>query len=330
MDKFFFIGIDVSKDHLVAAVNGAKPRSFTNTTHGAKALYSWALKHRGDLAPWFVMESSGVYSKVAAGNLCALPQATVSIIEPGRIKAHAYAIGRRSKTDPQDALVILDYAQKNKLHPWRLAQRAFARLRELVDHFNDLQSMLKQVKNRKHAQDFAKVKGIVARSNAALAKTLKREIGKIEQAIKELVEGDEQLHHQVKLLKTIPGFALNSASQLLAYTRGEITSRTPKQLTAFAGLAPAQKQSGTSLDGQSHIDKRGCAPLRSILWMCSLSAAESNPAVKPLYQRLTTRDKRPLVPRQARVAVMRKLLLLARAILVADRPFIPDHSAQSA
>ena len=133
-------------------------------------------------------------------------------------------------------------------------------------------------------------------------------------------------HATIEAAKVLVG----EGFKIMAYTKGEITKRSAKQLTAFAGLAPAQRQSGTSLQGQSRIDKQGCAPLRITLYMCSLSAADHNPELKPLYQRLTTRKNNPLAKKQARVAVMRKLLLIARAVLISGKPFNRNFIAAKA
>jgi transposase len=322
MDKqYFFVAIDVSEDDLAVAVTGRKAITYRNTKRGIKALHAWAHKLAGKLELWFVMEASGVYSLFTAIELVQAHAAVVSYINPGRIKAHARAIGIRSKTDAQDALVILDYAQKNELYTWQLAPEAFMRLKFFVDQIQAHNKDIRRIQNRMHAHAFIGAPRALTTANQAVIRTLERQVAKLEVAIRDLVKADEQLDRQVRLLKTIPGFADDAAWRILAYTRGEITDRTPKQLTAFAGLAPAHRQSGTSLNGTSRIDKQGCAPLRAILYMCSLSAATHNPAISPLYQRLITRTNRPLKKNQARVAAMRKLLLLARAVLVSGKPF---------
>lgn len=331
MDKHhFFVGIDVSKKELVVAVDGRKTTTFKNTKCGVASLHKFAVKLAGTLAPWFVMESSGVYSSVPAIRLYEKHNALVAIINPGRIKAHARAVGFRSKTDSQDAQVILDYAQKAKLHHWKPAPLVLRILKQYVDQIRAFKKMIVMVENRMEAHEFEGVQKEINQTDKAAIRTLERLITKLENNIKTLVTDDEVLDHQVALLKTIPGIAQDSACKIMAYTRGEITKRSAKQLTAFAGLAPAQRQSGTSLNGRSRIDKQGCAPLRVTLYMCSLSAADHNPELSPLYKRLTTRKNNPLAKKQARIAVMRKLLLIARAVLISGKPFNRNYHAERA
>ncbi len=322
MDKqYFFVGIDVSKKELVVAVDGRKTTTFKNTKRGVASLHKFAEKIADDLAPWFVMESSGVYSSVPAIRLVEMHNALVSIINPGRIKAHARALGFRSKTDSQDAQVILDYAQKTKPHQWKPAPLPLRILKQYVDQIRACKKIIVMTENRMEAHEFEGVEQRITNSDRATIRHFERQITKLETDIKALVTDDKQLDKQVSLLKTIPGIALDSACKIMAYTRGEITKRSAKQLTAFAGLAPAHRQSGTSLHGQSRIDKQGCAPLRVTLYMCALSAATHNPELSPLYERLITRKNKPLAKKQAQVAVMRKLLLIARAVLISGKPF---------
>jgi transposase len=331
MDKqYFFIGIDVGKTELVVAVDGRRTTTFKNTKRGVASLYNFAAKLAGDLVPWFVMESSGVYSSVPAIRLYEKYNALVSVINPGRVKAHARAVGFRSKTDSQDAQVILDYARKTKLYYWKPAPPTLRILKQYVDQIRALKKLVVITRNRMEAHGFAGVEKLITKSDKSLIRHLERQIAKLETSIKVLVADDELLDQQVTLLKTIPGIAQDSACRIMAYTRGEITQRSAKQLTAFAGLAPAHRQSGTSLNGQSRIDKQGCAPLRVTLYMCALSAATHNPELSPLYQRLITRKTKPLAKKQAQVAVMRKLLLIARAVLVSGKPFDRNYHAATA
>jgi transposase len=332
MDKQYFpVAIDVSQEELVAAAPGASVKTFANSKPGIKRLFAWAAKEAGELQPWFVLESSGVYSTFAAMNLYTRHSARLTIANPRRIRHHASGAGFRSKTDRQDALAILDYAQARKLRPWRPAAKALRQLRLLVDHVCRLQKQVQKVGNWEHALGYeTDVPKEIAQANRRLVSSIERQINRLNKAAMELVKSDEELNTQVELLKTITSVADASAWRILAYTRGAITDYSDKQLTAHAGLAPAQQASGSSVRGQSKIDKQGCAPLRRTLYMCSLSAAINNPPLRDFYERLITRKNNPLKPRQARVAVMRKLLLIARAVLVSGKPFDPDYGRSAA
>ncbi len=84
----------------------------------------------------------------------------------------------------------------------------------------------------------------------------------------------------------------------------------PGKLVGLFGIFPVQASSGIDRDGNSRLPvrmvmcKRGNDLVRRYLWMAALTAAQHNPAVKPLYQRL--RAKHPEQPSIAIGHVMRR------------------------
>ena len=76
------------------------------------------------------------------------------------------------------------------------------------------------------------------------------------------------------------------------------------------------RQSGT-WNGRAMI-RGGRAHLRHALYMPALVAARFNPDLKAVYQRLIRAGKQPKV---ALTALMRKLVILANALLRDDRPW---------
>jgi len=87
---------------------------------------------------------------------------------------------------------------------------------------------------------------------------------------------------------------------------------------ALAGLDPIQFQSGTSVHGKTRISKRGNRELRKRLYQATLSAARYDPTVEALHRRLKERGKPDKV---ARIAAVRKLLLIAHAIYKSGESF---------
>ena len=79
-----------------------------------------------------------------------------------------------------------------------------------------------------------------------------------------------------------------------------------KQWVAYAGLDPKPKESGSSINAPRRISKAGNRYLRNALFFPALVAIQRYPNVNAFYLKLTQAGKRP---KQAIVAVMRKLLL---------------------
>jgi transposase len=94
----------------------------------------------------------------------------------------------------------------------------------------------------------------------------------------------------------------------------ELGSLDEKQVAALAGLAPIARQSG-NWKGKSFI-RGGRQQVRQGLYMPALVAIRFNADLKTKYEQLIKAGK---APKQAFTAVMRKLIILANALLKKDR-----------
>jgi Transposase IS116/IS110/IS902 family/CHC2 zinc finger len=130
-------------------------------------------------------------------------------------------------------------------------------------------------------------------------------------------------------LDTIKGIGEVTAAVLTAPIVAIERFATPGQLVAYFGTFPVEESSGIDRDGRRRAPKRrvmcprGCDLVRRYLWTAALSAAQHNPAVRPLYQRV--RAKHPDHPAIAVGHAMRKLLHSVYAIGTSGQPFDPQH-----
>jgi transposase len=95
----------------------------------------------------------------------------------------------------------------------------------------------------------------------------------------------------------------------------------PNQWVAQAGLDPRPRESGTSVHRPRFISKVGNKYLRAALFFPAMVACRFQENVEAFYQKLIAVGKKP---RQASVAVMRKLLRCVWAMLKYDRDFEGD------
>jgi transposase len=70
--------------------------------------------------------------------------------------------------------------------------------------------------------------------------------------------------------------------------------------------------------GEAHI-AGGRLSVRCVLYMATISAIKSNPAIKTFYKRLRDNGKTPKI---AIVAAMRKLIIIANTIVQNNQPWI--------
>ena len=95
-----------------------------------------------------------------------------------------------------------------------------------------------------------------------------------------------------------------------------------KRLTAFFGLEIREMESGSSVWSKPRITKFGNPRVRNMLYMAALVAIRHNAKMSDFYLRLVNKGK----PKKlALIAVARKLLVIACAILNSQKPYEENH-----
>ena len=96
----------------------------------------------------------------------------------------------------------------------------------------------------------------------------------------------------------------------------ELGTLSREQIAALAGVAPMNRDSGTRSGKRSVCGGR--SHVRGALYMAALSARRWNPALRVFADRLAEKGKAAKV---ILVAVARKLLVIANAILRDQKPW---------
>lgn len=337
----FWIGVDVAKASFDAALHpplrpGAPPdlaalpvRSFTRSAEGVGQLLAWVdqtLAQLPDDEPAgqvrLVMEATGNYSlELAAWLLAARSDLRPAIVNPGFIAAHARSLGQRNKTDRADARVIARFGAERSPQAHQPMTEEQAQLRELT---------------RERQSVIAERVAVAARSaegscSSVVLKVWKKRTSQLEKietqldaAIDELIQSVPQFKADLQLLTSIPGVGPVTAATILAEL-GDLRAFTrARALSAFAGLSPRQYQSGSSLRGRTRMSKKGNPRVRSILYMAALAAVRGDHPLGRYYHHLIAQGKPKM---SALGAVMRKLLVLMRALIISNTPYQDDFNA---
>jgi transposase len=180
--------------------------------------------------------------------------------------------------------------------------------------------------NRQHAAGNTACQALVAELQAPVLAAIAAQITRIDPAQAKLAAADTPLGVHLRVMATIPGLGLTTAAALLARLPLD-RFLTPRQVPAYVGLCPQERSSGSSMRGRGHIGPLGPASVRKALSMPAIVAIRCNPALRVFAQRLRANGKRPKV---VITAVMRKLLLLAWALLRTGQPFSPPRHVQLA
>jgi transposase len=171
------------------------------------------------------------------------------------------------------------------------------------------------VKDRAAAKNRAKAitLPLLEKQNKKRLAEIDVKIEEIDAAIEKLILDDPLLARRFEILLSIPGVSTITAFALLI-EMPELGSLEGKQAASLAGLAPVQRQSG-SWKGHAYI-RGGRAFLRQALYMPALVACRFNKDSRAIYQKLVEAGK---PAKLAITAVMRKLVVLANALLRDDR-----------
>ena len=109
------------------------------------------------------------------------------------------------------------------------------------------------------------------------------------------------------------------ATAILIAEMPELGRMTSGKAAAMTGLAPVAHDSGT-LRGRQAI-AGGRRSLRRVLFQAALAAAYHNPLLRPVAQRLKKQGKPHKV---VIVAIARRLVIIANAILKSTKPSTPN------
>lgn len=131
-------------------------------------------------------------------------------------------------------------------------------------------------------------------------------------AVDDQLEKIAKQDEQVKLLQTIPGVGRRTAEVIVAAIDDPNRFQNVRQISAYAGLVPAQRQSGQT-NRMGKITRRGSRILRSALVEVAWAMLRYNPWASALYQRICGGQKTR--KKIAIIAVARKLLVRCWAML---------------
>jgi transposase len=316
------VGIDISKesfDVVLRGTGGEQHRVFSNDQKGFKALVGWAEK-QPERVVHICMEATGSYWEGLAEALYQRGY-RVSVVNPYQIKRYGDHLLNRNKTDKADASLIAEFCEKDRerLRAWKPFSPEIKALRSMGRRLDELQGMKQQEQNRLKS---GVTDLVVIESLQENLKQLDAQIKALWKKIKEHVNQHPDLREKQRLLTSIPGIGKLTAIKLIAEI-GEIKDFTSaSQLAAYAGLAPKQFQSGSSVHKQTRISKQGRTELRRCLYMPAVVASEHNPIVMDLKRRMLASGH---VMMEVIVAAMKKLLHLVYGVLKSGKPFDPDY-----
>ena len=153
MNKHDDCGVEVSAERLlVGLVRADAPRlrrEFPNTAAGHDALVRWLSEPSRTVR--VVMEATGLYGLDLALRLDAEGSLELMVANPRAVRHFAIALMERSKNDPIDTDVLVEFAQRMPFQRWVRPSAAALTLHALARRLESLTEMHAAEKNRLHA-----------------------------------------------------------------------------------------------------------------------------------------------------------------------------------
>lgn len=321
------VGIDVSKRTVDVGIawQGKVPvKHVANTLQGFEQIADW-LHTLGTGPVHVVLEATGTYSDAVALFFVQRGE-RVSVINPARMAAFRKSEGIRTKTDKQDAKLLVRYAQQKQPPAWTPPAEELQQLQVLEGRREQVQQMRQQeVNHLENSRLDAQTRQQILRH----VENLDAQIEDLQERTTALVKQHESLKTACELLDSIPGIAPLTARRLVAALSEISRFESASQLVAYAGVASVEASSGTSVHGSGAIKKTGNVWVRKWLYMSALRVMSCDPDFAQWNAELQARGKKGLV---RVVAMMRKLLHIIYGVLTAGKPYdackaFPGHYA---
>lgn len=305
------IGVDISKDHLdVFDLDEERAERFENTKAGLQRLRVWL--GRRPLAR-MVYEPTGPCHRLFERSFSG--QLPLCKVNPLQARRFAEACGTRAKTDVLDARMLARMGAMLRLEPDAPISQEAILLKDLARARTALIGDRTRASHRRHGPTCA----LLQRQAKARLALIDRQIEELDAEIAAHIDVSPEMARKREILRSVPGLGRITAVALLIFLP-EIGKLQRRQLGSLAGVVPYNRDSGRS-KGRARIGG-GRKPLRDALYMPALVAARHNPDLKTKYDTLCAAGK----PKKlALVAVMRKLIETANALVRDDRVWTPKH-----
>lgn len=322
-----WVGIDVAKKSYDAAIylplgSNDKPRAvtelpkntFERTEKDIDAFRYWTYQIRdkagvpgGQMR--IVMEATGRYSQELADWLQReMPFTKPVILNPKIVSDYRKSLYKGNDTDAIAAAALARFGAERQPEESLEIPLEYQHLRELT------RQRLKMIEQRTAAylrlEEIKDIK-VIANVQQALINTLNKSIEKLDSEIRKCVAKSDELRENTVYATSIKGIGLTTAASVFAEC-GRLDNYNSRQLGRYSGLSPFNHCSGTSVN-YAHISRQGPKQLRQALYTPMTCILKHNPEIRAFRQRLIDRGKTPM---QARCAVMRKVLILIRALVV--------------
>lgn len=299
----YYVGIDVSKNHLDYAVLehnnlilegkiGNNEEGLDCLTKQLKTLNGFDLKNC-----LFCMEHTGIYNnpfidffKDKHIDIC---------LESGH---HIKLSGglQRGKNDRIDAMRIAQYAFKNRedIRLWTPKREIIMRLEALSKLRKRFVKILQELKTGIN-EEMNFVDKVIYKEQKKLSnksiKSLENDLAGIEIQISKLIKEDINLNHLFKIITSIDGIGPVVATEVILTTNEFKDISEAKKFACYSGVAPFEYSSGKSIRGKNRVSHMANKKMKSLLHMAALSSITVKGEMRIYFDRKVAEGKNKML-----------------------------------
>lgn len=320
-----FLGADLSKKSIDLVCHQIKSHlKIENEITGFKQMLKWIHQLKIDPSKMMlVMEHTGLYSFCFEDFLHrqGIVFCKVNSLE---IKRSMGLI--RGKSDKIDAARIAEYGytKRDKLMPDRGVSKVLQRLKMLntsrellVRQRTGLKCGIKEFQNIGIPE-----KDLVLQSQIQVLKALDKQIGKLENEIKRLIDQEETLTKNFNLLNSIIGVGPVVAVAAIIKTQNFSRFENARKFACYCGTAPFEHTSGTTIRGKTRVSHLADKRMKSLLDLAAKSAINSDKELMAFYRRRLELGK----GKTSTINIIRnKIIYRMFAVIKRQTPFVSDY-----
>jgi len=325
------LGIDVSKKTIDVKLHcKGDYLQFENTIKGYKAMLVWVKKQTNlplnQIRVCF--EHTGLYSLPLA---IFLTEQKIAFCMESALQIKRSLGLVRGKNDKIDAKRIAEYAylRRELLKPFALPSLNVLKLQKLLSlrermvkqragYIGSMKEYKFMLKQKDHESLFAVHK--------KMTHYLSKQIDVIEMEMIGLITNDQKMNELYHLMASVKGVGLILASNLLVVTNCFMGFTDSRKFACYAGIAPFERQSGTSLNMKSRVSHFANKRIKALLNLSASSAIQADPELKAYYHRRVEMGKSKMSTLNI---VRNKIVHRIFAVVKRGTPYVPlyQHAA---
>ena len=329
MKKSYIIGVDVSKLKLdMHCYGGSNSLVISNDSKGFKSFLRWVKKEvsKDTSAVMVVMEYTGIYTY---GLEQFLQEQAIAYVKRPALDIKRSVGMKRGKTDQADARMISQYGwyRREELKPMKPVSDAQLQLQQLMRYRDKLVADRASYEARVgelRGQLGERLPAQIIASSEYIMEVMEVEIKEAKQAIEALIESDKDLKVNYDLVKSVQGIGFVTAVHMLIVTENFSRFSNPRKFACYAGVAPFEHTSGSSIRGRTKVSQLANKKIKSLFTLAAICAVKHDPELKAKYAQKIQEGKAKM---SALNMIRFKLIERVFAVIKRQSPYILSQAA---